>query len=111
MFKKLLPLIVVLALLVAYAGYRAVDAKSGLSAGSKLSTPSGQSAAGEQLTKPIVPDTGSSQEITDDANSSSGNASGAASYVGTHQTNLDTSDCNMLKARRPVSSSALRAIC
>jgi len=98
MFKKLFPLIVVLALLAAYADYRAVDAQAGASGSAKIAAASSQS--GEV----IVPDTGSASQIKTWSNLSTGDAA----YSSRH---LEASDCNTPDVRSVKEMAGPQAAC
>ena len=94
MFKKLLPLIVVFALLAAYAGYRAVDARAGASAGSNITSWTNLSTGDAERGRALVPNMGSASEIEIWTNLSTGDIAYEQSY-------LDPNDCSLPRVRSP----------
>jgi hypothetical protein len=94
MFKKILPLIVVFALLAAYAGYRAQAAQAGSSAGSKITSWTNLSTGDAERGKAPVSNTGSAGEIKSWTNLSTGDVAYEQSYA-------DPNDCNLPRVRSP----------
>ena len=104
MFKKILPLIVVFALLAAYAGHRAVNVQAGSSAGSKITSWTNLSRGDAERGKAPVSNTGNAGEIKSWTNLSTGDVAYEQSYT-------DSDDCNMPRVRSPAAPNAPRPMC